>query len=52
MKNRYVNRENGKTYVYLIRHAHWEPPKGPHKFNPHHPLRDRYKINCQFQPIV
>jgi len=47
MKDKYIKRENGKTYVYLIRHAHWEPPKGPHKFNPHHPLSKKGKIQAR-----
>ena len=34
-----IKREENKTYVYLIRHAHWDgPEKGPHKFNPNYPL--------------
>jgi broad specificity phosphatase PhoE len=43
MSKKSITRENGKTYVYLVRHAHWIPPKGPHKFNPHHPLSKKGK---------
>jgi broad specificity phosphatase PhoE len=42
-----VKREFGKTYVYLIRHAHWVPPKGPHKFNPNLPLSKLGKIQAK-----
>jgi len=42
-----IKRERGKTYVYLIRHAHWVPPKGPHKFNPNVPLSKLGKIQAK-----
>jgi broad specificity phosphatase PhoE len=47
MSKKCINREDGKTYVYLIRHAHWNPPKGPHEFNPHHPLSKKGKIQAK-----
>lgn len=43
MNRNTIPRENGKTYVYLVRHAHWNPPKGPHEFNPHYPLSKKGK---------
>jgi len=47
MNNKGINRENGKTYVYLVRHAHWEPPKGIHEFNPNISLSKRGKIQAK-----
>jgi broad specificity phosphatase PhoE len=47
MKTRHIIREDGRTYVYLVRHAHWEPPVGPHKFNPHHPLSKKGKLQAK-----
>lgn len=43
MSKKEILREKDKTYVYLVRHAHWNPPKGPHQFNPHHPLSEKGK---------
>jgi broad specificity phosphatase PhoE len=47
MRKKSINRKNGKTYVYLIRHAHFDPPEGPHKFNPHVPLSKKGKIQAK-----
>ena len=38
MVRKYIHREHGKTYVYLVRHAQSKVPHGLHKFNPHIPL--------------
>lgn len=43
MGNKSIPREEGKTYVYLVRHAHWIVPKEKHVFNPHHPLSKKGK---------
>ncbi|HGJ64886.1 TPA: hypothetical protein ENS27_05780 [bacterium] len=33
--------DSGKTFVFLIRHGHFNMPQGPHKFDPHHPLTEK-----------
>ena len=47
IRSKSIKRESGKTYVYLVRHAHWVPPKGPHKFNPNVPLSKLGKIQAK-----
>src|SRR4030042_2593972 len=49
-KTKTIKRESGKTYVYLIRHAHWALPKSlktPHEFNPNIPLSKLGKIQAR-----
>jgi broad specificity phosphatase PhoE len=47
MSKKIIARENGKTYVYLVRHAHWIPPKGKHIFNPNISLSKKGKIQAK-----
>jgi broad specificity phosphatase PhoE len=47
MNNKSISREKGKTYVYLVRHAHWNPPKGPHTFNPNISLSKKGGIQAK-----
>src|SRR3989344_4834416 len=33
-----LEHEKGKTFVFLVRHGHFDLPEGPHPYNPHHSL--------------
>jgi len=47
MPKKGIKREKGKTYVYLVRHAHFIIPKSPHTYNPHLSLSKKGKIQAK-----
>jgi broad specificity phosphatase PhoE len=36
-----LEHEKGKTFVFLVRHGHFDIPEEPHAYNPHLPLSKR-----------